>query len=204
MAAPITPHDRGEPIDELEALRRERDQLAADLNATHRLLEETRAQLSELSVTDQLTGLANRRSFVEALDNEVTRCRRYGHELTLIMIDIDDFEVFNDTYGHAAGDRALAGLARLLVHDIREVDLAARYGEDEFGLLLPSTGYHGAVQLAARIRFRVGERDVLERPISICQGVAALGDGVESPQQLIEASLEALQDAKNRGPGNLA
>jgi diguanylate cyclase (GGDEF)-like protein len=189
---------------ELRRAAAEERQLRADLDEYRAKLEESRAELENLSVTDALTGLANRRAFVEALDNEITRSRRYGHELALALIDIDGFKPFNDTHGHVAGDRALSAVAGVLAADSREVDVAARYGGDEFALIMPNTGYEGAMQLAKRIRSGVEHCDDARHPFTVSIGVAAVGDGVETPEQLIEAADEALHDAKGKGRNRVA
>src|SRR5207248_2748658 len=102
-------------------------------------LRDSRRELERLSVTDDLTGLYNRRYVMEALGNEVRRARRLQHPFTLLMLDVDRFKEYNDAYGHLAGDAALARVAAVLKESTRDVDCAARYGGEEFVVLLPET-----------------------------------------------------------------
>ena len=111
------------------------------------------SQVKSLALTDALTGLANRRAFDYALESEVARVARYGPPLSLIIIDIDSFKLYNDTWGHPAGDTRLRAIADLLRANVRNPDIAARYGGEEFALLLPFTDKAGALLLAERLRF---------------------------------------------------
>lgn len=110
-------------------------------------------QVKSLALTDGLTGLANRRAFDYALESEVARVVRYGPPLSLIIIDIDSFKQYNDTWGHPAGDARLRAIADLLRANVRNPDIAARYGGEEFALLLPFTDKAGAMLLAERLRY---------------------------------------------------
>ena len=112
--------------------------------------------VSEQAVTDELTGLSNNRAFRELIAKEAARAERFGHELSLIMLDIDDFKQVNDTYGHLQGDEVL----RMVGRDPRRpsraaIDEPARYGGEEFVVALPETGLEGALELAERIRARI-------------------------------------------------
>jgi diguanylate cyclase (GGDEF)-like protein len=109
-------------------------------------------QVQRQAVTDELTGLANRRRFLAQLDAEITRCRRNGSSLGIILADLDDFKRVNDTYGHDAGDQALRGFAAVLRGTVRDVDLPVRLGGEEFAVLVPDTDLNGSAQLAERIR----------------------------------------------------
>jgi len=128
--------------------------LSALANTAATAIENARlhAHIQTLAVTDGLTGLANHRAFSQALENEFARAERYGHPLSLIILDIDSFKKYNDTYGHPAGNERLKGVAQLLKDNVRDPDLAARYGGEEFALLLPHTHKAGALILAERIR----------------------------------------------------
>ena len=110
-------------------------------------------QVKSLALTDALTGLANRRAFDYALESEVVRVNRYGPPLSLIIIDIDSFKLYNDAWGHPAGDARLRAIADLLRANVRNPDIAARYGGEEFALLLPFTDKTGAMLLAERLRY---------------------------------------------------
>ncbi len=110
------------------------------------------AEVQRLAVTDGLTGLANPRAFEHALTTEFSRAQRYGYALSLVIADIDSFKVYNDTYGHPAGNERLKAIADVLRASVRDPDLAVRYGGDEFALLLPHTSKVGAEALAYRVR----------------------------------------------------
>ena len=104
------------------------------------------------AVTDELTGLFNHRRFQEVMSAEVERARRYGQEMGLIMLDIDNFKQVNDTYGHLQGDLVLREVARVLRQSSREIDEPARYGGEEMAVALPQTDLEGAFQFAERVR----------------------------------------------------
>ena len=126
------------------------------------------------AVTDELTGLSNRRRFQEtSLNSEVERSRRFGQHVGLVMLDIDDFKTVNDTYGHQAGDVVLREVARVLRASSREIDEPARYGGEELAVVLPGTDLEGAYNLAERVRVGI-ER--LELPVFRGDGVAPAGD----------------------------
>ena len=111
--------------------------------------------VSEQAVTDELTGLSNNRRFRELISKEAARAQRFGHELSLLMLDLDDFKRVNDTYGHLQGDEVLRTVGAVLASESRGVDEPARYGGEEFAVALPETGLAGAVELAERIRARI-------------------------------------------------
>src|SRR5664280_784322 len=136
--------------------------------------------LEHLAITDGLTGLYNHRYFYERLAQEVARAARYQLPLSLLMLDVDDFKLFNDHFGHRAGDALLHDLGALLVAQTREqVDLVARYGGEEFAVILPSTGVDGATCAALRLREAVqgdGVQSGLDAPVH--PGAGGEGDGV--------------------------
>lgn len=111
--------------------------------------------VSEQAITDELTGLSNQRRFRELVGKEAARAQRFGHELALLILDIDDFKPINDTYGHLQGDEVLKELGRILLDESRGVDEPARYGGEEFVLALPETDVEGALEVAERIRRRI-------------------------------------------------
>ena len=106
-------------------------------------------------MTDELTGLSNQRRFRELMAKEDERAQRFGHDLSLLMLDIDDFKQVNDTHGHLQGDEVLRMVGRVLSQESRGIDEPARYGGEEFAVALPETGLAGAVELAERIRARI-------------------------------------------------
>lgn len=162
------------------------------------------------SRTDGLTGAANRTAFDERLASQTAVARRYETPCALILIDVDDLKTLNDREGHAAGDEALRKLARHLQTSLRESDLLARYGGDEFALLLPQTDLHGALTAATRILSRLsgGEEhaDDPERagPVALraSLGVAEFCRG-ETDAELMGRADEALYAAKRAGGGRL-
>jgi diguanylate cyclase (GGDEF)-like protein len=168
-----------------------------------RLYEQTLAA----SRADPLTSLMNRRAFRERLESEVERARRYGRDLSLIVIDVDRFKRINDTFGHQAGDRTLVRIGELLQRNRRMEDGAFRIGGDEFALLLPETGPQGATVLAERLRRRIEhaalgtERD---QPLTVSIGVSAFGEHGINVDELFERADVALYDVKAAGGNAIA
>jgi diguanylate cyclase (GGDEF)-like protein len=133
--------------------------------------------LERLAITDGLTGLHNHRYFYERLAQEVARAARYQLPLSLLMLDVDDFKLFNDHFGHRAGDALLHDLGALLIAQTREkVDLVARYGGEEFAVILPSTGVDGATSAALRLRDAV-QGDGVESGLAAPVRPGSGGDG---------------------------
>lgn len=161
--------------------------------------------VSEQAVTDDLTQLSNKRAFRNFAEREAARARRFGHSLSLLVLDLDDFKQVNDTHGHLQGDEVLRRVARALDAESREIDMSARYGGEEFVVGLPETGPQGAEELAERIRERieadrvplVGNDGTLKVTASI--GVASLPDSAEDVESLIAAADAALYAAKRGG-----
>ena len=133
------------------------EQSSARLTQTNANLTRLTNELLELSRTDFLTGLANRRAFIEALDHEFHRSRRFGSPAALLLMDIDHFKLINDTHGHETGDHALVSLANTLKTMARITDMPARFGGEEFVFLLPGSDPSGAMEMAERIRMAVAE-----------------------------------------------
>jgi diguanylate cyclase (GGDEF)-like protein len=167
-----------------------------------RLLGDFRRVASQ-ATTDGLTGLGNRRTLDEELVLEWRRADRVGDSLAFVLLDLDNFKQVNDTHGHQAGDAVLRAVGQILRDGVRQVDLAGRYGGEEFALILPETDIFGAVKLAERLRVEleatpivVSEGKMLE--ITASFGVA-LKDGLASPEELVGAADEALYTAKRAG-----
>jgi diguanylate cyclase (GGDEF)-like protein len=168
--------------------------------------------LEYFSFMDGLTGISNRRHFDQVLDQEWRRCLREQTPLSLIMVDIDHFKLFNDVYGHQAGDDCLKEVARVLSESLnRPADMAARYGGEEFGIVLPDTELDGALQVAEVLRSRVERLGIPHKssPVSqwvtISLGVANLVPAPDhSPARLITASDRALYRAKAEGRNRVA
>jgi diguanylate cyclase (GGDEF)-like protein len=156
-------------------------------------------QLERESLTDALTGLANRRAFDEALRRETARSLRHGSALSVVMMDIDNFKRHNDRYGHVHGDAVLRRIGELLRHSVRLDDTAARYGGEEFVLLLPETGSAGAVHTAERICNAMHAIAWDKEPVTLSLGVATLGKEASDKSMLVELADMALYEAKHNG-----
>jgi diguanylate cyclase (GGDEF)-like protein len=161
--------------------------------------------VSQQAVTDELTSLSNNRRFRELISKEAARAQRFGHELSLIMVDIDDFKQINDTYGHLQGDEVLRMIGKVLDSESRGVDEPARYGGEEFALALPETGLVGAIELAERIRERI-ESEPIPRTdgpgtlrVTASAGAASIPGSADSARSLIAAADAALYEAKRSG-----
>ncbi len=163
--------------------------------------------LEHFSFMDGLTGISNRRYFDQSLEQEWRRCLREYTSVSLIMADIDHFKIFNDTYGHQAGDDCLKEVAQVLKESLnRPADMAARYGGEEFGIVLPDTGLDGAMKVAETMRARVEELGIPHKNSSVSQwvtislGVATLAATQDhSPSGLVAAADQALYQAKSEG-----
>ena len=163
-------------------------------------------QMEEMSFTDPLTGCYNRRKFTDEAEREIERARRYGYDLCLGMLDVDGLKQVNDTHGHALGDVLLRTLGEAFVRRLRKVDVFARFGGDEFVVLLPHTPVSGAVLALARVlgacRNLIREREGGKISFSASVGVTAYkdGDGVES---LVHRADQALYSAKRNHRGTV-
>jgi diguanylate cyclase (GGDEF)-like protein len=159
-------------------------------------------QVQRQAVTDELTGLANRRSFLVRLDAEVVRSRRSGSPLGIVLADLDDFKRVNDTYGHAAGDLALRRFATIVSSSSRDVDLPVRLGGEEFAVLLPDTDLDGAAQLAERIRESLEaafiDYEGARIALTASFGVSCFPSTANAEDLLTDAD-RRLYDAKRRG-----
>ncbi len=163
----------------------------------------TEAKLRELATTDSLTGLYNRRRFLELSEREFAKCLRYNRSLAMFMIDIDHFKNVNDTHGHDAGDEVLRSLSEISIMALRNADIVGRLGGEEFGVLLPETGKEAAIEVAERLRTSV-ERAVIatnsaELTITVSIGVATMPPDTKDIQALLKRADVALYDAKQSG-----
>ena len=165
---------------------------------------ESQAELERLSLTDALTGLYNRRHLMGTLATEVQRSQRLRRPFSLLMADVDHFKQYNDTYGHPAGDAALARIAEILRKTTRGVDCVARYGGEEFVVMLLETTLGTATTVAERIRTRVAGEEFTGGRITISIGVAEYPSHGDTPEALIESADVALYEAKDRGRDRVA
>ncbi|MGH7613841.1 MAG: diguanylate cyclase [Gemmatimonadales bacterium] len=169
------------------------------LDAANETLRRKNEELETLSVTDGLTGLHNRRRLMESLTDEVRRSQRLKHTFSVLMVDVDHFKKYNDTFGHLAGDGVLARVAALLREATREVDDVARYGGEEFLVMLPETGMTEALEIAERVRALVAAEVFPGRRITVSIGVSEFPLYGNTPEQVITAADEALYEAKREG-----
>ena len=207
------------PVHEVELLARVRSALKLKYEIDQRKarehelvqalkqLETANQLLQHVSATDSLTGVANRRQFDGVLDVEWARASRNRTWVSLILLDIDYFKLYNDTYGHQAGDACLKTVASLLIGSIhRPEDVVARYGGEEFAIVLPGTEFAGGSTVAERIRARVESveithaRSAVSKYVTVSVGVTAtIPRGGATPATLIAAADKALYQAKHEG-----
>jgi diguanylate cyclase (GGDEF)-like protein len=168
-----------------------------------------RVQRAEaLSVTDDLTNLYNSRYLSQVLRRETKRASRNGRPLSLLFVDLDGFKSINDTHGHLYGSRALVEAASVMRASARETDMVARFGGDEFAVVLPDTGSEGAVAVGERLRARVAafrflEPDGLSVALTASVGVATLPDVAASAEGLIQAADDAMYWVKDHGKNGI-
>ena len=180
--------------------------LARRLEEANRHLKEANLSLKEIAATDPLTGLGNRRDFDRRLNLELRRASRSGTPTSLLYLDLDHFKSYNDRFGHPAGDELLIKLSSLLADSVRTSDSVARFGGEEFVVLLPQTAAEGATVLAEKLRRAVAQHLAARRPITISIGVATLvipPNGSPSllamSDALVDAADAELYRAKNEG-----
>ncbi len=174
----------------------------------NRLTNQTRRAfklLREQSRIDDLSGLATHGAFKERLEREFQRATRYRRPLSLLMVDVDYFKHYNDTFGHPAGDRLLRRVGRMVAGELRRVDFGARYGGDEFSVILPETPKAAAAVVAERIRRSIEKHPFLHREsqplgrVTVSVGVATYPEDAAAGVKLVEAADRALYRAKNDG-----
>ena len=181
--------------------------LSERVRSHNRVIADSYGELKKFerhATTDALTGLGNRHSMEESFLREIGRCEQDGHPVSLIMIDIDNFKLFNDQFGHVSGDRALSAVASILRHQFRPRDLLVRFGGDEFAVLLPEVDEKLAMIIADRVREAVcgttgdGSDSLIQIPVKISMGVAQLGKN-GNLTTLLRAADSALYRAKHAG-----
>ncbi len=186
---------------DLELLDAIAPQIAVAIDRTS--LKYQAGQFEQLSVTDPLTGLLNRRYIEERLAEEIKRSTRHSFPMSFLMIDVDDFKAYNDVYGHLAGDDALKIVGQAIRDTLRGADVAARYGGEEFSVLLPQTTAEEAGIIAERIRRAIEESEFAHRKITVSIGIASCSPAINSATELISAADKALYEAKRQGRNNV-
>jgi diguanylate cyclase (GGDEF)-like protein len=191
-----------------DRLAMKQKQLEAVLTRERLLLEKLKrdnAELREQATTDPLTHLQNRRSFASLLAHEFNVAKRYNHPLSLLALDVDHFKVVNDEYGHPSGDYVLKELAVILKQSVRQADIVARTGGEEFSIILPRAGYEDAETFAQRIRrkvyqrqFRVYGRDI-HATVSLGAATYPVDAEITSAEMLVHFADQALLNAKETG-----
>ena len=178
-----------------------------ELKKEIRVRMEAERKLTVLATHDELTGCLNFRSTMEALENEISRSRRYQSKFSMIMIDIDDFKKINDVYGHLAGNDAITAVANVVKSSVRNIDVVGRYGGDEFIILLPETDPQHAQVVTDRIRSGLEKVTVAsthlendrELTIKFSAGIASFPNNAKDSKELIWFVDSALRQAKQEG-----
>ena len=189
-----------EILESMSLLNNELSNLSRKLSKKNRELERANSKINELMRTDHLTGLANRRYFQERLNEVFSLAKRNKLTFSLVMADLDLFKNINDSFGHDAGDKVLQKFASLVKKFCRTEDLPARFGGEEFIVLLPQTDANGGFYLAERIRTELAGLDILDKNVEITAsfGVAELKQG-EDQESLIKRVDQSLYKAKEAG-----
>jgi two-component system cell cycle response regulator len=189
---------------ENKSLRHELELALSEVRTKNLQLEETLRRVEQAAATDPLTGLYNRRHFGKVIEQLFSEAQRYSNDLSCVMIDLDGYKQLNDTFGHQVGDQLLVVAARAITMNLRKMDVAARYGGDEFVLLLPRAATEEAASVVGRIRddFGGASAALLRRNsgVTMSIGIGSLnGDDVTTTEQLIARADAALYRAKAQG-----
>jgi two-component system chemotaxis response regulator CheY len=174
-------------------------EIAGRILAVHEQLARQNARLTELAAIDELTGTKNRRRFREDLELLFAQSDRLGSSLSLIMLDLDHFKIYNDSFGHPAGDEVLQWIGSTLQAVVRGQDVVARYGGEEFAILLPATGEDDAIEVAERLRSAIAGRHWPHRTMTASLGVGTAGSRTTSATDLVEQADRALYQSKEAG-----
>jgi diguanylate cyclase (GGDEF)-like protein len=164
------------------------------------VIDETHiGSIIKMSIHDTLTGLFNHAFCYQKIDMELKRHVRYGVNFSLVMVDIDDFKLINDTYGHPEGDYVIASVGKILQEEAREADICCRYGGEEFTIILPLTDAHDAGILAERLRAKTEAARPHGYHVTLSIGVAAYTPDMQTSQDLVKKADMALYEAKRSG-----
>lgn len=185
------------------------EELKSEINGrreTENKLIKSEKKYKELSITDDLTQLYNSRYFYSKLEEEINRSVRYGHPLSLLLIDIDDFKILNDRYGHLEGDNVLNMTGKIIKDCLRKTDSAYRYGGEEFTIILPGTGFEAAVNAAERIRKQISSHKFTSSTNQELHITVSVGACRFKPEEEMKAFVKradnamyvAKQEGKNR------
>ena len=185
--------------EELLAQNEELQAVQAELEVRNDELADVNVQLGELATVDALTGLKNRRVMQERLADSFRIAARYRSDFSIVMLDVDHFKAYNDTFGHPAGDEVLKRVASLLASVARDTDYLARYGGEEFVVMMPLTGAAGACQVAERMRSAIESAHWTHRPVTASFGVACMDAGFANADDLVSAADSALYTSKKSG-----
>lgn len=184
---------------QLVAAKEKTQQAHEKLSVAQNLLKKKNSELEHMAVTDRLTGLANRMKLDVTLQSEVARTKRYGHPLTVILMDIDHFKIINDKLGHQAGDKVLQNIAKTIQNNVRSVDLPGRWGGEEFMIICPETDLQGGLRIANKLRNDLENWNVTNLTTATGSfGVAELRTG-EDEDELVRRVDKALYNAKKKG-----
>jgi diguanylate cyclase (GGDEF)-like protein len=175
--------------------------ITGDILSTTLISEDHIAHIVDVSLHDGLTGLFNHAFFYRRIDFELKILARYGTPVSLMMVDIDDFKDFNDQHGHQEGDAVLSSVGAIIEAETRDADICCRYGGEEFGVVLPSTGRSEALMLAERLRKAIEKNQRDNRKITVSIGIAAASkkQPLHTPQSLVKEADDALYEAKASG-----
>jgi diguanylate cyclase (GGDEF)-like protein len=164
-------------------------------------------KVKELAIRDGLTGLYNHRHFQEMLTYTIHHADRFSTEASLLLLDVDDLKIINDTYGHQAGDAVLSSIGSTLGESLRKVDIPARYGGDEFAVILPNTSKSGSIAVAEKIRSRLKKvslkSDSREVAVTFSIGIATYPQSASGKELLVEKADRALYESKNHGKNKI-
>jgi len=194
----------GEGREELNRLGLAFDEMASELQRRDALLQDALERLRSQAVTDELTGLFNRRHLWNALEAELSRARRRRQPMAVMLFDIDYFKVLNDRWGHEAGDLVLQGIAQVVRRVVRGTDIVARHGGEEFVVVMPEAGEEVALLRARELRVRIAELSITYEgqplgPITVSIGVAVSADASQSGDVLVREADSAMYEAKTGG-----